>query len=99
MILEKKDFVCNQKRKSNFYTDLEINTVFSLLLFGEIVKRAFMKSAPNIICDTVYNLCVIFNKFYNENHILSEQNYDKKRIAFINLYKKGTLKQFYLLGF
>ena len=45
---------------------------------SKVLKRAYDEFAINYITDYLYELIQAFNKFYNNNNILNEQNEDIK---------------------
>ncbi|MGF7056442.1 arginine--tRNA ligase [Brassicibacter mesophilus] len=65
-------------------SEVERNLFLKLSKFNEIVELSFTDKAPNKICDYIYDLSNIFNKFYHDNKIISEENIDKKS-SWINL--------------
>ena len=40
----------------------------------DVIDHAYETRAPNHLADYVYNLAIIYNRFYREHHILSEEN-------------------------
>ncbi len=66
------------------YTDSERELMLSIALTGEAFGHAIAERAPNYICENAYALAVSFSKFYHENHILSEED-EQKKSAWINL--------------
>ena len=50
-----------------------------MLLSGNAFIGAFNEKSPNFICDNAYQIAVAFSKFYQENHILSESDEQKKQ--------------------
>ncbi len=66
------------------YTDSERELMLAIALTGEAFGHAIAERAPNYICENAYALAVSFSKFYHENHILSEED-EQKKSAWINL--------------
>ncbi len=54
--------------------DVERNLMLFLARFPEAIARAVELRAPNHIAEFAYDLAVRFNRFYEQCHILSEQN-------------------------
>lgn len=52
--------------------DAERNLLLALSALPEAARGALQKSAPNILCDHVYNLTQEFNAFYHDCHVLGE---------------------------
>jgi len=79
-ILDKtKDEVCeNELKFINPCSVIERELMVKLTAFNEVVEKAFIDKAPNKICEYVYDLANLFNKFYHENRIISEENIEKK---------------------
>lgn len=59
-------------------SDTERNLMLKLAAFNEVVEKAFIDKAPNKICEYIYELANLFNKFYHDNRIISEENVEKK---------------------
>jgi len=66
------------------YTDSERELMLSIALTGEAFEHALAERAPNYICENAYQLAVAFSKFYHDNHIVSEED-EQKKTAWINL--------------
>lgn len=85
---------------SGIYTDVERELLLTLILSSEAFEYAFEEKAPNIICDNAYHIANVFSKFYQENHIMNEQNEDKKRtwLSLCMLAKKDLKKHLDILA-
>lgn len=72
-----------------------------LARFSEMIAQAYEELAVHRICAYIYDLANIFNSFYHETKILSEENEERKRsyIALICLVKKVLETCIDLLGF
>ena len=66
------------------YTDVERELLLTILLAGEAFVHAFEEKAPNYICESAYDLATVFSRFYHDNHIISEQD-QEKRSAWLGL--------------
>ncbi|MBP1572185.1 MAG: arginine--tRNA ligase [Oscillospiraceae bacterium] len=66
------------------YTDAERELMLGIALTGEAFSHAIAERAPNYICENAYQLAVSFSKFYHDNHIVSEED-EEKKTAWINL--------------
>ena len=56
-----------------------INKIYS-------INRAFNEKATSYICEYLFELCSLFNKFYGETNILNESDIDKKT-SYISMLK------------
>jgi len=65
-------------------SDTERDLMLKLSKFNEAVETALADMAPNKICEYIYDLSNLFNKFYHENRIISEENLDRKK-SWLNL--------------
>lgn len=65
-------------------TDIERDLMLAFVRFSEVVQGAFRDKAPNKLCEYIYEISNLFNRFYHENRILSEENKEKK-ISWLNL--------------
>jgi arginyl-tRNA synthetase len=96
-------------RKSNIdYTDADLTgltdnisyeLVKKLAQYPDIIKDAADKFEPCIIARYVYNLAVLFNKFYHECRILDADDKIKKaRIVLVDAVQKVIIDSMSLLG-
>jgi arginyl-tRNA synthetase len=65
-------------------TDVERDLMLAFVRFNAVVEGAFKDKAPNRICEFIYEISNLFNRFYNENRILTEENKEKK-VSWLNL--------------
>lgn len=65
-------------------TDVERDLMITFVRFNEVVEGAFRDKAPNRLCEYIYEISNLFNRFYHENRILTEENREKK-ISWLNL--------------
>lgn len=82
------------------YSDSEKELMLKLTKFNEAVELSFTDKAPNKICEYIYDLSNMFNKFYHDNKILSEESLEKKQswLNLISLTKKVLETGLDLLG-
>lgn len=59
-------------------SDIERNLMLKLSKFNELVEQSFLDKAPHKVCEYIYDLSNLFNKFYHENRILSEEDTTKQ---------------------
>jgi arginyl-tRNA synthetase len=52
-------------------SDLERSLMLSLTSVSDSLLRAYYDKAPNVICETLFDIAGLFNKFYAENKILT----------------------------
>lgn len=60
------------------YGEAERELILALLLSSEAFSAAFAEKAPNYICESAYKIATVFSRFYHDNHILNEQDEQKK---------------------
>lgn len=67
----------------------ERDLMLKISKFNEVVAFSFNEKAPNKLCEYVYELANLFNKFYHETKILTEENQAQKKswISLITLAK------------
>ncbi|MBP3460866.1 MAG: arginine--tRNA ligase [Bacilli bacterium] len=72
------------------YNDYDRNLRIKLIELELAFNNAFECRMPSYIADYIYDLCVIVNSFYQNNHINSEQDLEKKNnwIYILNLTNK-----------
>ena len=52
--------------------------MLELTKFNSVMENAFEEIAPHKICSYIYDLANMFNRFYHETKILSEENEEQK---------------------
>ena len=84
--------------KINSETEKEI--ILTLLDFNATVIKAFNNKTPNDIADYIYKLTSLYNKFYSENRVLTEENVELKNswLVLSNLIYKTNLVLLDVLG-
>lgn len=82
------------------YGDAERELALALILSGEAFCFAAREKAPNYVCESAYRIATAFSRFYHDNHILNEQDEEKKnsRLALITLTKRVIEKHLGVLG-
>ena len=91
-ILDKVD-IKDAKIKS-IYSDTERNIYIKLLELSKILTKAYNEKTLSYICEYLFDLCSLFNKFYGECNIVNEKDVDKKEsyVALLNvLYNTGKM--------
>lgn len=83
-ILKKAEGAGEQFDSPAVYTDSERDLLLKISLSGEAFALAYREKAPSVICENAYQLASAFSKFYHDNHILTEEDADKKR-AWLNI--------------
>ncbi|TYP96760.1 arginyl-tRNA synthetase [Tenacibaculum adriaticum] len=98
-IIRKTDFDFSKKVTIDLH-EKEKELIKQLELYPEVIQLAAKKYSPAVIANYTYDLVKEFNSFYQNVHILGEENIDKK-IFRVQLSKKvaDTIKSaFSLLG-
>ena len=92
------------KRKNNFKEDeINLDKIFfnelqewrlikKLLKFDEVIISAENELMPNRICNYLFELCQIFNRFYDQLSILKEENNIKNSRLILCFLTEKTLK-------
>ena len=62
----------------------EQNLMLSLAKFNEVIYTAYEETAPNRICQYIYELSDAFNSFYHETKIIAEED-DIRQASWITL--------------
>jgi len=77
----------------------EIEIIKLLLDYENVLKETLMKNMPSILCNYAYNLTKAFSSFYNNVHILNEQDKNKQnlRILLVQSFTKTLKETFNLL--
>ncbi|MGN1136039.1 MAG: arginine--tRNA ligase [Oscillospiraceae bacterium] len=82
------------------YTEAERELMLKIIMTGDVFNSAMDEKAPNYICENAYQLAVSFSHFYHENHIMDEQDENKKAswLALAKLVRKMIVKHLDILG-
>jgi arginyl-tRNA synthetase len=62
----------------NPFSETERDLMLKLSKFNEAMELSFAGMAPNKVCEYIYDLSNLFNKFYHENKIISAEDSEKK---------------------
>lgn len=89
-----------EKKINGIYSDSERDLIMVLSLSGIAFVSAYNEKAPNIVCENAYKIAVAFSKFYQENHIINEENMEKKQswLTLCEITKRVLEKHLYVLG-
>lgn len=60
------------------YSEEELNLYVKLIELTKTIDTSFNEKALSYICDYLFNLANLYNKFYSEHNILNETDEDKK---------------------
>ena len=55
-------------------SDTERELLIKLFSVGDVLLRAFEDKTPNAICEVMFDIAGLFNRFYFENKILAQEN-------------------------
>ena len=84
----------NDAKIKSIYGDTERNIYIKLLELSKILTKAYNEKTLSYICEYLFDLCSLFNKFYGECNIVNEQDVDKKEsyVALLDLlYNTGKM--------
>lgn len=62
----------------DIYSDSERKLYVKLLSLSKILNKSYNEKTLSYICEYLYELCSIFNKFYSETNIINETNNERK---------------------
>lgn len=82
-------------------TPAEKQLMLELSKFSSMIDAAYCELAPHKICAYIYDLANVFNSFYHENKIMTEEDADKQAgfIALLLIAKKALEISIEILGF
>ena len=82
-------------------SEFEKALMLEAVKFNDVIDAAYEESAPHKICAYIYDLANVFNKFYHETKILTEEDEERKAgyIALLKLVKEILETCIDLLGF
>lgn len=58
----------------NAKTDTELSIQLKVMEFNQMIHKAYLDKSPNKICEYAFDLSNLFNRFYHESKILTEEN-------------------------
>jgi arginyl-tRNA synthetase len=95
----KKEIINGVKSTHQLSLD-ETNLIKLLNDFNEILNETAKRNMPHILCKYSYQLTKAFNSFYNNVHILSEENNNTKdfRLKLVDLFSIILKESFTVLG-
>lgn len=73
-ILRKADYLYENSCIVTPNSGVERDLMLKLCKFNEVIYQSFEENSPNKICEYMYDISNIFNKFYNENKIIAEES-------------------------
>ncbi len=78
---------CEKYEIKDIYSDTERKLYIKLLSLSKVLNKSYEEKTLSYICEYLYEICSIFNKFYSENNIINEKDNDKKEsyIALLHL--------------
>ena len=84
-ILEKSNI--KELKINKIYSDTERNIYIKLLELSRILNKSYSEKTLSYICEYLFEICSLFNKFYGETNILNEKDEDKKNsyLSLLNL--------------
>lgn len=60
------------------YSEEEMNLYIKLVELTKVIDNSFSEKTLSYICDYLFNLANLYNKFYSEHNIINETDKDKK---------------------
>ena len=63
---------------NNIYSSTEKDIYIKLLELSRILNKSYEEKSLNYICEFLFDLCSLFNKFYGETNIINESDENKK---------------------
>ncbi len=78
----------NINNKIIFENDEETDLIKNLYIYENILLEATKTNHPHLLCKYSYDITKSFNSFYNNIHILNEEDFDKKisRLKLVELF-------------
>ena len=75
-ILEKIKY--NKLEINKIYSETERNIYIKVLELSRIMNKAYNEKSLSYICEYLFEICSLFNKFYSECNIINEKDENKK---------------------
>ena len=83
-ILEKTNFM--DSKISKIYSETERNIYIKLIELSRVLNKSYSEKTLSYICEYLFELCSLFNKFYGETNILNETD-DEKKNTYLSMLK------------
>ena len=64
---------------NNIYSETEKNIYIKLLELSRVLNKAYSEKTLSYICEYLFEICSMFNKFYGECNIINEEDTNKQR--------------------
>lgn len=77
-IFSKIDDNKNQYFVKGIYSEEELNIYVKLIELTKVIENSFNEKSLSYICDYLFNLANLYNKFYSEHNIINEKDEAKK---------------------
>ena len=75
---------------NNIYNNYDRDLRIGILDLENYLNSAFKEFKPNYIAEYIYNLCVLMNSFYQNNHISNLEDKEKLNVEILKLNKEIT---------
>ena len=62
----------------DIYSDTEKDIYIKLLELSRILNKSYSEKTLSYVCEFLFDICSLFNKFYGETNIINEKDEDKK---------------------
>lgn len=76
----------NDENITKIYSDTERNIYLKLLELSRIMNQAYSEKTLSYVCEYLFEVCSLFNKFYGETNIINE-NDETKKSNYVSLLK------------
>ena len=70
----------------SIYSETERNIYIKLIELSKVLKNSYNEKTLSYICEYLFDICSLFNKFYAETNILNEKD-DDKRNTYLSMLK------------
>ena len=77
-IFNKLDKKSDNYQIKGIYSEEESNIYVKIVELTKTIDIAYIEKNTGVICDYLFNLANLYNKFYSDHNILNEENKDKK---------------------
>lgn len=77
----------NSSSINNIYSELEKDIYIKLIETSKVLNKSYNEKTVSYICEYLFELCSLFNKFYGECNIINEKDINKKEsyIGLLNI--------------
>ena len=76
----------SNEKITDIYSDTEREIYIKVIELSKMLQKSYSEKTLNYVCDYLFEMCSLFNKFYGETNVINEED-TNKQLTFISLLK------------